>query len=384
MNSSKKECVAMLLAGGEGKRLGSLTKKLAKPAVYFGGKYRIIDFPLSNCTNSGIDTVGVLTQYEPLALNTHLGIGTPWGLDHRQGGLTALPPFVEKAGGSWYLGTADAIYQNTCFIEQYEPEYVLVLSGDHIYKMDYDKMLQYHKEKQADVTISVIEVPMDEASRFGIMNTDEDYTINEFEEKPKHPKNNLASMGVYLFTWSYLKSFLTNDALNPHSEHDFGKNVIPSMLESDLKLVAYPFSGYWRDVGTVQSYWEASMDLLATDSPLDLHEDAWRIYSTNPNQPPQYIAAGAKISRSFINEGCLVYGKLVKSILFHGVKVGQHSEVTNSILMPNVQIGSNVTLTNVIVTEGTQIPDGTRITSSKHDILVIDQETKFEALTMLA
>ncbi|MDV2686220.1 glucose-1-phosphate adenylyltransferase [Alkalihalophilus lindianensis] len=383
MTTNKKECVAMLLAGGEGKRLGLLTKKMAKPAVYFGGKYRIIDFPLSNCTNSGIDTVGVLTQYEPLALNTHLGIGTPWGLDHRKGGLTALPPFVEKAGGSWYLGTADAIYQNMCFIEQYDPEYVLILSGDHIYKMDYDKMLTYHKEKQADVTISVIEVPWNEASRFGIMNTDAYYTITEFEEKPLTPKNNLASMGVYLFTWSYLKQFLMADASDIDSEHDFGKNVIPAMLDDHCKLVAYPFSSYWRDVGTVQSYWEASMDLLDPDSPLRLNEDNWRIYSANPNQPPQYVANSAKVSQSFINEGCLVYGRLHKAILFHGVEVGKHSVVSGTILMPNVKVGQRVQLKNVIVTEGTTIPDDTVITSQKEEIIVIDNETKFEALTML-
>ncbi|WP_100374560.1 glucose-1-phosphate adenylyltransferase [Bacillus sp. FJAT-45037] len=379
----KKECVAMLLAGGEGKRLGLLTKKLAKPAVYFGGKYRIIDFPLSNCTNSGIDTVGVLTQYEPLALNAHLGIGTPWGLDHRQGGLTSLPPFVEKAGGSWYLGTADAIYQNIAFIEQYEPEYVLILSGDHIYKMDYNKMLQYHKEKQADVTISVIPVPWEEASRFGIMNTDSNQVINEFEEKPDRPKNNLASMGVYLFTWAHLKQYLIDDAKNLDSAHDFGKNIIPAMLDDQRRMVAYPFNDYWRDVGTVQSYWEASMDLLETNSPFCLNEDGWRIYSANPNEPPQYLAKQAHVNQSFINEGCVIYGSIDRSILFHGVKVGTDSTIEGTILMPNVTIGSRVKLKNVIVTEGTTIPDGASILSTKDEILVIDHETKLEALTLL-
>ncbi|GAE25771.1 glucose-1-phosphate adenylyltransferase [Halalkalibacter wakoensis JCM 9140] len=338
------ECVAMLLAGGEGKRLGNLTKKLAKPAVYFGGKYRIIDFPLSNCINSGIETVGVLTQYEPLALNNHLGIGTPWDLDRRNSGLTCLPPFVEKRGGSWYLGTADAIYQNSCFIEQYDPEYVLILSGDHIYKMDYSLMLDYHKERGAEATISVIEVPWDEASRFGIMNANEDGNILEFEEKPANPESNLASMGIYIFNWSVLKEYLLNDAQTSESHHDFGKDIIPAMLGDNRKLFAYPFSGYWKDVGTVQSYWEANMDLLASQPSLKLNEYNWRIYSVHECPSPQYISPHAKISDSLINEGCVIYGEISHSILFHQVGVGCNSQLEQCVIMPHAKIGKHVKL----------------------------------------
>lgn len=364
----------MLLAGGEGKRLGNLTKKVAKPAVYFGGKYRIIDFPLSNCTNSGIDTVGVLTQYEPLALNSHLGIGTPWDLDRWNGGLTCLPPFVEKQGGSWYLGTADAIYQNSSFIEQYDPEYVLILSGDHIYKMDYSLMLDYHIERKAEATISVIEVPWDEASRFGIMNAADNGVISEFEEKPVHPKSNLASMGIYIFNWSVLKSYLKNDARSDLSSHDFGKDIIPAMLQDHRKLFAYPFSGYWKDVGTIQSYWDANMDLLSKNPSLKLHDHHWRIYSVNPNQPPHFIAAKANVSDSLINEGCVVYGDIDHSILFHQVKVGYNSSISKSVLMPNANIGNHVSLNKVIVAEGVTIPDYTTIESPHDEIIVIDRD----------
>lgn len=370
-----KECVAMLLAGGEGKRLGDLTKKLAKPAVYFGGKYRIIDFPLSNCINSGIDTVGVLTQYEPLALNSHLGIGTPWDLDRRNGGLTCLPPFVEKRGGSWYLGTADAIYQNRSFIEQYDPEYVLILSGDHIYKMDYSLMLDYHKERGAEATISVLEVPWDEASRFGIMNATETGHITDFEEKPANPKSNLASMGIYIFNWSVLKGYLNEDAQLPTSSHDFGKDIIPAMLSDNRQLFAYPFSGYWKDVGTIQSFWEANMDLLAKQPSLKLHEYNWRIYSVNACQSPQYISAHATITNSLINEGCLIYGNVSESILFHQVGIGCHSEIEQSVIMPNAKIGQHVKLKKVIVAEGVTIPDYTEILSPNDEILVIDKDT---------
>jgi len=372
-----KECVAMLLAGGEGKRLGDLTRKLAKPAVYFGGKYRIIDFPLSNCINSGIETVGVLTQYEPLALNAHLGIGTPWDLDRHSGGLTCLPPFVEKRGGSWYLGTADAIYQNRYFIEQYDPEYVLILSGDHIYKMDYSLMLDYHKERGADATISVIEVPWDEASRFGIMNATDSGHITDFEEKPTNPSSNLASMGIYIFNWSVLKKYLNEDA-ELQSSHDFGKDIIPTMLQDQRKLFAYPFSGYWKDVGTVQSYWEANMDLLATKPSLNLHEYNWRIYSVNACQSPQFISPHAIITDSLINEGCLIYGTITQSILFHQVGVGCHSEIEQSVIMPHVKIGHHVKLKKVIVAEGVTIPDYTEISSPTDEILVIDKGTKIE------
>ncbi|WP_216829330.1 glucose-1-phosphate adenylyltransferase [Alkalihalobacterium elongatum] len=372
----KKECVGMLLAGGEGKRLGLLTKKIAKPAVYFGGKYRIIDFTLSNCTNSGIDTVGVLTQYEPLALNTHLGIGSPWDLDRRNGGLSALPPYIEKSGGSWYKGTADAIFQNINFIEQYDPEYVLIISGDHIYKMNYAAMLDFHKKNNADATISVIEVPWEEASRFGIMNTNENYIINEFEEKPENPKNNLASMGIYIFNWKVLRSYLIEDSTQPYSSNDFGKDIIPKMLADDKNLVAFPFRGYWKDVGTVSSFWEANMDLLRDSPSLQLNDPNWKIYSVNPNQPPQYIAPTALIECSMINEGCLIYGTVNRSILFHGVEVQENSLIKDSVIMPNVTVGKNVTIERAIINEGTYIPDNIVIKpSTPKDIVVIDKET---------
>jgi glucose-1-phosphate adenylyltransferase len=383
MNSGKK-CVAMLLAGGEGKRLGDLTRKLAKPAVYFGGKYRIIDFPLSNCINSGIDTVGVLTQYEPLALNAHLGIGTPWDLDRHNGGLTCLPPFVEKRGGSWYLGTADAIYQNRHFVDQYDPEYVLILSGDHIYKMDYSLMLDYHKERGAEATISVIEVDWNEASRFGIMNAEESGHITEFEEKPANPQSNLASMGIYIFNWSVLKAYLSEDARLHESSHDFGKDIIPAMLNDNRKLFAYPFSGYWKDVGTVQSFWEANMDLLAKQPSLKLHEYNWRIYSVHACQSPQYISPHATITNSLINEGCLIYGDISESILFHQVGVGCHSQIEQSVIMPNVKIGQHVKLRKVIVAEGVIIPNNTEILSPDDEILVIDKDTPIQHYTPIS
>ena len=285
-----KECVAMLLAGGQGTRLKSLTKQIAKPAVYFGGKYRIIDFPLSNCTNSDIDTVGVLTQYEPLILNDYIGIGSPWDLDRKHGGVSVLPPFMQSEGGGWYTGTANAIYRNLKFLNQYNPEHVLILSGDHIYKMDYSAMLDHHKVSGADATISVLEVPWEDASRFGIMNTNDQQRIVEFDEKPEHPKSNLASMGVYIFRWDVLKEYLIEDAANENSSHDFGKDIIPALLHDHKNLMAYEFEGYWKDVGTVDSLWEANMDLLKKEPELNLNDPKWRIYSKNPNQPPQYIA----------------------------------------------------------------------------------------------
>lgn len=368
------ECVAMLLAGGEGKRLGKLTDQQAKPAVYFGGKYRIIDFPLSNCANSGIDTVGVLTQYAPLTLNSHLGIGTPWELDRPQGGLTCLPPFTEKRGGSWYQGTADAIYQNLHFLEQFNPKYVLILSGDHIYKMDYRRMLAFHQEREAEVTISVIEVPWEETSRFGIMRTSATGEISQFEEKPLHSSSNLASMGIYLFNWSLLRTYLARDAATPASSRDFGKDVIPALLADQRRLFAYPFSGYWKDVGTIESYWQASMDLLDTQAPFSLHQPDWPIYSVNSNQPPHYLAPSAKVTDSFINEGCIVKGRIKRSILFHQVEIQEGSTVTDSILMPRVTLGKHVTLNRVIVTEGVTIPDHTTLESTNGDILVINSD----------
>ena len=374
----KKECVGMLLAGGEGKRLGLLTKKIAKPAVHFGGKYRIIDFTLSNCTNSGIDTVGVLTQYEPLELNTHLGIGSPWDLDRQDGGVSVLSPFIEKNGGEWYKGTADAIYQNICFIEQYNPEYVLIISGDHIYKMNYDAMLQYHKDRDADASISVIEVPWEEANRFGIMNTSSSFEIIDFEEKPSKPKSNLASMGIYIFKWDVLKKYLREDAKQINSSHDFGKDIIPTMLSDGKSMHAFPFRGDWKDVGTIQSFWEASMDLLNDKPSLLLNDQNWRIYSVNPNQPPQYIAPTANVTCSLINEGCLIYGEINLSILFHGVEVQEKSSIKHSVIMPNVKIGKNVIIERAIINENTVIPDNVKIVPSHpKEITVIDKDSIF-------
>ncbi|MDO5040170.1 glucose-1-phosphate adenylyltransferase [Clostridium sp.] len=331
----KKEIVAMILAGGQGSRLGVLTKNLAKPAVPFGGKYRIIDFPLSNCSNSGIYTVGVLTQYKPLELNSHIGIGDPWDLDRRDGGVSILPPYQEEEGGMWYKGTANAIYQNIEYVDSYDPEYLLVLSGDHIYKMQYDDMLEFHKEKEADATIAVIDVPIDEASRFGIMNTNDDLSIYEFEEKPKNPKSTKASMGIYIFNWKTLKKHLIKDELDLNSSNDFGKNIIPNMLSEGCKLVAYPFNGYWKDVGTIKSLWEANMDLLKIENGLNLFDEDWKIYSVSPSSPAQYIGEDATVKNSVIVEGCVIHGTVENSVLFQGVYVGKNTVVKNSVIMPN-------------------------------------------------
>lgn len=358
-----KEIIAMLLAGGQGSRLYALTQNLAKPAVPFGGKYRIIDFPLSNCINSGIDTVGVLTQYQPLQLNEYLGNGQPWDLDRIHGGVYVLPPYQKIANSDWYTGTANAIYQNINFINRYAPEYVVILSGDHIYKMDYSKMLEFHKEKQADCTIAVMEVPWEEASRFGIMACDEDKKIYEFAEKPKEPKSNLASMGIYIFTWSKLKKYLEEDEANPESENDFGKNVIPAMLQNGERMYAYAFQGYWKDVGTIDSLWEANMDLLDPNVPLDLYDDAWKIYARNPVMPPQYVAEGAVTQNSMISEGCIVEGDVDFSILFAGVTVEKGAVVHDSIIMPGsvIKAGAvveySIVAENVVVGENAQVGD---------------------------
>ena len=366
----KKEVVAMILAGGQGSRLGVLTKNIAKPAVPFGGKYRIIDFPLSNCSNSGIYTVGVLTQYKPLDLNNHIGIGDPWDLDRRDGGVSILPPYQEEQGGDWYKGTANAIYQNIEFVDRYDPEYVLILSGDHIYKMDYYKMLDFHKENDADATIAVIDVPLEEASRFGIMNTREDYSIYEFEEKPKIPKSTNASMGIYIFNWSILKRYLRNDANDDMSDNDFGKNIIPSMLESGKRLMAYPFNGYWKDVGTIQSLWEANMDLLKLDNKLKLYDREWKIYSQIEVRPAHYIGENAKIVNSLITEGCIINGKVKNSILSQGVYVGKNTVITDSVIMPNVQIGDNVKIEKAIIGNNAIISHGCHIVNL-NDIEVV-------------
>ncbi len=373
----RKKCVAMLLAGGKGSRLNSLTQDLAKPAVPFGGKYRIIDFTLSNCTNSGIDTVGVLTQYQPLLLHSYIGIGSAWDLDRKNGGVTVLPPYAESSGVKWYSGTASAIYQNVTYLKQYDPEYVLILSGDHIYKMDYAKMLEFHISKNADVSISVIEVPWDEASRFGIMNTNEDMEILEFEEKPEYPKNNLASMGIYIFKWSVLKEFLELDDQNQESSHDFGKDVIPLLLKEQKKLIAYPFEGYWKDVGTVKSLWEANMDLLSEDSKLNLFDQSWRIYSVNPNQPPQFISPSADVNESLVNEGCVIEGSAYHSVLFQGSHIGEGSIIKESVIMPDAKIGKNVFIERAIIPPGIHIPDGTVIRSEQEDDIVLVTEDMF-------
>ncbi|MFE7818592.1 glucose-1-phosphate adenylyltransferase [Priestia megaterium] len=372
----KKKCVAMLLAGGKGSRLSSLTKNLAKPAVPFGGKYRIIDFALSNCTNSGIETVGVLTQYQPLVLNSYIGIGSAWDLDRRNGGVTVLPPYAESDGVKWYKGTASAIYENLNYLTQYDPEYVLILSGDHIYKMNYENMLDYHINKEADVTISVIEVPWEEASRFGILNTNSDLDVMEFDEKPQRPKNNLASMGIYIFKWSILKEYLEMDARNPYSSHDFGKDVIPLLLDEKKKLIAYPFQGYWKDVGTVKSLWEANMDLLCDKDELNLFDSSWKVYSVNPNQPPQYIAPNACVVESLVNEGCVVEGNVEQSVLFPGVQIGSGSEVKKTVVMPTAKIGSNVYIENAIIPSDIEVPDGTiiRPTKGSEEVILVTQE----------
>ena len=354
----KQEVVAMLLAGGQGSRLGVLTKNLAKPAVPFGGKYRIIDFPLSNCVNSGIETVGVLTQYQPLELNDYIGNGQPWDLDSNTAGVHVLPPYQKQKKTDWYKGTANAIYQNIPFIERYNPDYVVVLSGDHIYKMDYSKMLAFHKEKNAACTIAVYEVPMAEASRFGILNTNEDGSIYEFDEKPKVPKSNKASMGIYVFTWDKLRKYLEDDENDPKSQNDFGKNVLPTMLEAGEAMYAYRFEGYWKDVGTIDSLWESNMDLLDPNVPLELNDNEWRIYSRNPVMPPHYVAKGASLQNSLAAEGCNVYGTVDFSVLFAGVYVAPGAVVRDSIIMPGARIEEGAQVQYAIVAENSVVGAG--------------------------
>ena len=351
----KKEMIAMLLAGGQGSRLGVLTRKVAKPAVAYGGRYRIIDFPLSNCINSGVDTVGVLTQYQPLRLNQHIGIGIPWDLDKKNGGVTILAPHVKVGdSGEWFNGTANAIYQNIDFIASYDPEYVLILSGDHIYKMDYSEMLRCHKENGAAATIAVMEVPMDEASRFGIMNTEDGDKIYEFEEKPAKPKSNLASMGIYIFTWDRLREALIEDN-SIHPDSDFGKHIIPKMLEEGQPMYAWRFQGYWKDVGTIQSYWESNMDLIRTVPEFNLYEDFWKIYTNSDHQPPQYTAAGAKAEETLLSDDCEVYGEVYRSILGPGVIIEKGAVVRDSIIMAGTVVGENSLLDNCVIDEKCQI-----------------------------
>ena len=354
----KKRIVAMLLAGGQGSRLGVLTSSMAKPAVPFGGKYRIIDFPLSNCVNSDIDTVGVLTQYRPLALNSYIGTGQHWDLDRIHGGVFVLPPYMTGADGSWYTGTANAIYQNREFVDQYDPEYVLILSGDHIYKMDYGEMLRFHIEKNAVATIAVLPVPLEEAHRFGIMNTDEEDRIVSFEEKPKQPRSNKASMGIYIFNWSALKEFMRLDDENPDSSNDFGHDIIPAMIGGKQPVYAYPFSGYWKDVGTIQSLWEANMDIISTPPKLVLNDPTWRIYSRNPIMPPHYVGLDAAITQSLVTEGCRVEGKVHHSVLFSNVSIEPEAEVYDSVIFPGAVIGRGAKVYQAIVGENSVIGEG--------------------------
>ena len=368
---NKKSCVAMLLAGGQGSRLGVLTHQTAKPAIPFGGKYRIIDFPLSNCANSGIDVVGVLTQWEPLELNAYIGSGSPWDLDLSSGGVFVLPPYMKQEASEWYSGTANAIYQNLAFIEQYDPDYILILSGDHIYKMDYADMLAEHINQGSAATIAVRPVPWEEASRFGIMNTDEDGRITEFEEKPKNPKSNKASMGVYVFTWSKLREYLQSDEENPDSNKDFGKNIIPTMLSAGERIGAYSFNGYWKDVGTIESLWDANMDLLKKPVPINLHDRSWRIYARNVGMPPHYVFPTGSVENSLITEGCEIAGEVSGSVLSAGVVVEKGAQVIDSVIMPFARIRKGAVVRRSIVAESAVIGEDARVGEETGNIAVI-------------
>ena len=383
----KKECVAMLLAGGQGSRLYALTVKTAKPAVSFGGKYRIIDFTLSNCINSGIDTVGVLTQYQPLVLNEYIGNGQPWDLDRVFGGVKILPPYQGQKSADWYKGTANAIYQNLAFINRYDTDYVLILSGDHIYKMDYDKMLKYHKSKGADCTIAVIDVPIEEASRFGIMSTNEDGSIYKFSEKPKNPDSTSASMGIYIFNRDKLEKYLTEDEADPNSSNDFGKNIIPNMLAAGEKMYAYAFEGYWKDVGTISSLWEANMDLIGDDPVLDLGDPDWKIYSKNQPNGPQFIAKSARIENCYITDGCEVYGTVINSVLGSGVKVGHGAYVKDSVLMGDTEISAGATVNYSIIDTNVTIGTGAQIGAAKEKakgITVLGEDVEVQSGAVVA
>lgn len=373
----QQECVAMLLAGGQGSRLGALTKKIAKPAVAFGGKYRIIDFSLSNCTNSNINTVGVLTQYKPLLLNSYISTGAAWDLDDAYGGVFLLPPYATETGGQWYQGTADAIFQNIDFIDNYDPQYVLVISGDHLYKMDYSLMLDFHKKNDADLTISVMEVPWEDASRFGILTADDTGRISKFSEKPKNPDSNLASMGIYIFSWPVLKEALLKDSLDSSSDHDFGKNVIPMLLGEGKKLYAYTFTGYWKDVGTIDSYYNTNMELLNPDSPFNIFEENMRVFSNSNIYPPHYIGPDAVVENSLVCNGCRVRGEIHHSILSFDVHIEDGARVTDSILLPGAKIGKNARIFRSIIGEQSVIGEDTVLGSpDSQEITVIgDNET---------
>ena len=374
----KKKIIALILAGGQGSRLKLLTKNVAKPAVAFGGKYRIIDFVLSNCSNSGIDTVGVLTQYKPQQLNFHIGIGAPWDLDRVHGGVQMLPPYQTEEGADWYKGTANAVFQNLRFCDEYNPDYILILSGDHIYKMDYSDMLEYHIGKGADATIAVIKVPIEEANRFGIMNTGADDNIVEFDEKPKAPKSDLASMGIYIFNYQKLRKYLTEDAKNPKSDYDFGKNIIPQMLKEGNKLFAYTFKSYWKDVGTIESLWEANMDLINPEVRSNLLDPKWPIYSQIISRPSQFVGKNARIENAVISEGCVINGQVINSVIFPGVKIDENARVMNSIIMSDCVIGRNTIVDKAILSAGVTVKPNTVVGNSK-DIALIDERVVIES-----
>ena len=363
----KKECVAMLLAGGQGSRLRVLTEEMAKPAVPFGGKFRIIDFPLSNCANSGIDTVGVLTQYRPLELNSYIGSGQAWDLDYSDGGVHILPPYQSAAGASWFKGTANAIYQNMGFLDLYDPDYVLILSGDHVYKMNYAKMLDFHKARGAECTISVMEVPWDEASRFGIMNVDGEDRITEFQEKPREPKSNLASMGIYVFSWKALRAYLCADEEDPNSENDFGKNIIPAMLSAGERMYAYRFSGYWKDVGTLESLWDANMDMLSPASGLDLLDESWPIYANTRSSPAAYLGPRAEVRHSAFNRGSEIEGTVENSVLSQGVIVEEGASVSYSVLLPGVRVERGAQVRYAILGENCRVGAEARVGAAPED-----------------
>ncbi|MBE6470394.1 MAG: glucose-1-phosphate adenylyltransferase [Coriobacteriaceae bacterium] len=383
--SARKECVGMILAGGQGSRLGVLTRWRAKPAVPFGGKYRIIDFPLSNCTNSGIDVVGVLTQYEPFVLNSYIGNGAPWDLDTNTGGAYVLSPYTHMGDeGNWYLGTADAIFQNIRFIDRFDPKYVVILSGDHIYKMDYSDMVAFHKRSGATATIAVMPVPIEEANRFGILATDENARITDFVEKPKDPPSNLASMGIYVFSWDVVRQYLIDDEANPDSSRDFGKDVIPAMLAADEPMYAYRFEGYWRDVGTIDSLWEANMDMLDGDSGLDMNDDSWKIYSRNPNLPAARIAAGSSLDECMVAEGCDISGEVRHSVLFQGVTVGEGARVVDSVVMRGAVIEAGAVVERAVVAEDAHVGAGAKVGEPDAALCVLGSGCKVPAGSVVA